>query len=41
MEAIGEKDVATLRADLEDWQKALYEEFLVWRVKQIMFSYAD
>jgi hypothetical protein len=41
MEAVGKKDVHTPRTDVEDWQKALYEEFLVWRSKQIMFGYAD
>jgi hypothetical protein len=41
MEAVGAKDVLTPRTDVEDWQKALYEEFLVWRTKQIMFGYAD
>jgi hypothetical protein len=41
MDAVGKKDVLTPRTDVEDWQKALYEEFLVWRSKQIMFGYAD
>jgi hypothetical protein len=39
IEAVGEKDVATPRIDLEeDWQRALYEEFLVWRSKQLMLQ---
>ena len=43
IEAVGEKDivipqVVTPRTDLEqDWQKELYEQFLVWRIKQLMF----
>jgi hypothetical protein len=41
MEAVGKKDVHTPRTDVEDWHKALYEEFLIWRIKQIMFGYAD
>jgi|SRR5689334_22005353 len=41
MEAVREKDVLTRRTEVEDWQKALYEEFLVWRTKQIMFGYGD
>jgi hypothetical protein len=41
MEAVREKDVLARRAHVEDWQKALYEEFLVWRTKQIMFGYGD
>ena len=41
IEAVGEKDVITPRIDLEeDWQKALYEEFLVWRSKQVMLQEA-
>jgi hypothetical protein len=37
IEAVGEKDVVIAPAELdEDWQKALYEEFLRWRVKQLM-----
>jgi hypothetical protein len=39
MDAVREKDVLTGRTEVEDWQKALYEEFLVWRTKQIMFGY--
>ena len=39
IEAVGEKDVATPRIDLEeDWQRALYEEFLVWRAKQLILQ---
>jgi hypothetical protein len=39
IEAVGEKDVAIPRIDLEeDWQRALYEEFLVWRSKQLMLQ---
>src|SRR5262245_51004075 len=39
IEAVGEKDVATPRIDLEeDWQRALYEEFLIWRSKQLMLE---
>jgi hypothetical protein len=39
IEAVGEKDVVTPRIDLEeDWQKALYEEFLVWRSKQLLLQ---
>jgi hypothetical protein len=41
MDAVREKDVLTGRTEVEDWQKALYEEFLVWRTKQIMFGYGD
>jgi hypothetical protein len=41
MEAVGEKNVHSPRADVEEWQKALYEEFLVWRTKKIMFGYDD
>jgi hypothetical protein len=39
IEAVGEKDVAIPRIDLEeDWQRALYEEFLIWRSKQLMLQ---
>jgi hypothetical protein len=39
IEAVGEKDVVTPRIDLEeDWQRALYEEFLVWRSKQLLLQ---
>lgn len=41
MEAVREKDVLTRPTDVEDWQRALYEEFLVWRTKQIMFGNLD
>jgi hypothetical protein len=43
IEAIGDKDVAipqviTPQTQLEqDWQKELYEQFLEWRVKKLMF----
>jgi flagellar biosynthesis GTPase FlhF len=44
IEAVGEKDVfAPLterehnwQKELEDWQKELYEQFLMWRIKQLM-----
>jgi hypothetical protein len=44
IEAVGEKEVFashTVRAPdlpkvLEDWQRELYEEFLMWRIKQLM-----
>jgi len=37
IEAVGDKDVVTAVADSqEDWQRALYEEFLQWRVMQVM-----
>jgi hypothetical protein len=44
IEAVGEKEVfasQTVRAPdlpkgLEDWQRELYEEFLMWRIKQLM-----
>jgi len=39
LEAAGDKDVVPPRADLEhDWQKALYEEFLVWRTIQLLLQ---
>ena len=41
IETVGEKDVVTPRTDLEEWQRALYEEFLVWRTKQLMFHDPD
>lgn len=39
IEAVGDKDVfAAPRTELtQDWQKELYEQFLEWRVKQLMF----
>jgi flagellar biosynthesis GTPase FlhF len=44
IEAVGEKDVfAPLtereqdwQKELEDWQKELYEQFVMWRIKQLM-----
>jgi hypothetical protein len=39
--AVGEKGVLTPGPDVEDWQKALYQEFLVWRTKQMMFGNGD
>jgi hypothetical protein len=38
IEAVGEKDVVTASVKLkeEDWQKALYEEFLRWRANQFI-----
>ena len=44
IEAVGEKDVfapQTAReqgrqAELQDWQKELYEHFLMWRIRQLM-----
>jgi hypothetical protein len=37
VEAVGDKDVVTATASTqEDWQRALYEEFLLWRVRQVM-----
>jgi hypothetical protein len=39
IDAVREKDVR--RTEVEEWQRALYEEFLVWRTKQIMFGYGD
>src|SRR5205085_828445 len=38
IEAVGEKDVSIPQPVLEnDWQKELYDQFLEWRVKQILF----
>lgn len=37
MEVVGDKDVAAAPVALrEGWQRALYEEFLQWRLKQVM-----
>lgn len=37
MEAVGDKDVVGATADLrKDWERALYEEFLRWRLNQAM-----
>ena len=38
LEAAGDKDVFAPQTELaQDWQKELYEQFLEWRVKQLMF----
>jgi hypothetical protein len=38
IEAVGEKDVFIPPPVLEqDWQKVLYEQFLEWRIKQLLF----
>lgn len=39
-EAAGDKDVTPppSTSDEPEWQKALYEEFLQWRVKQLLFE---
>jgi hypothetical protein len=38
-EAAADKDVATATTEREtEWQKALYEEFLEWRVRQLLFQ---
>jgi hypothetical protein len=37
MEVVGDKDVATAPVELQEgWQRALYEEFLQWRLKDVM-----
>ena len=37
MEVVGDKDVAAAPAEpQEGWQRALYEEFLQWRLQQVM-----
>jgi len=36
--AAADKDVVASSDRQSEWQKALYEEFLQWRVKQLMFS---
>lgn len=42
IEAVGEKDVFALQTRLEeDWQKELYEQFLEWRIGQLMFQASD
>ena len=42
IEAVGEKDVFAQQTVLEeDWQKELYEQFLEWRIKQLMFHASD
>jgi hypothetical protein len=37
IEAVGEKDVFAPQTAQQDWQKELYEQFLEWRIKQLMF----
>jgi hypothetical protein len=37
VEAVGDKSIATPSDREAEWQKALYEEFLQWRVKQLLF----
>jgi hypothetical protein len=37
-EVVGEKSVAAPSDRETEWQKALYEEFLQWRVKQLLFE---
>lgn len=38
IEAAGDKDVFAPQTELaQDWQKELYEQFLEWRIKQLMF----
>jgi hypothetical protein len=37
-EVVGERSVADPSEQETEWQKALYEEFLQWRVKQILFE---
>ena len=41
IEAVGEKDVFALQTMLEDWQKELYEQFLEWRITQLMLHTSD
>jgi hypothetical protein len=42
IEAVGEKDVFAQQTVLEeDWQKDLYEQFLEWRIRQLMFHASD
>jgi hypothetical protein len=41
IEAVGEKDVFALQTVLEGWQKELYEQFLEWRITQLMFRASD
>jgi hypothetical protein len=37
MEVVGDKDVAAVPAEpQEGWQRALFEEFLQWRLRQVM-----
>jgi hypothetical protein len=37
-ETAADKDVAVPPEQQSEWQKALYEEFLQWRVKQLLFQ---
>jgi len=38
IEAVGDKDVFAAQTELtQNWQKELYEQFLEWRIKQLMF----
>jgi flagellar biosynthesis GTPase FlhF len=41
IEAVGEKDVFALQTVEEAWQKELYEQFLEWRITQLMFRASD
>jgi hypothetical protein len=42
IEAVGEKDVFALQTEPEeDWQKELYQQFLEWWSKQLMFHASD
>ena len=41
IEAVGDKDVFALQTVLEDWQKELYEQFLQWRITQLMLHTSD
>jgi hypothetical protein len=37
MEVVGDKGVAAVPAELQEgWQRALFEEFLQWRIKEVM-----
>ena len=37
IEAVGDKDVIIAPTDpQEDWQQALYKEFLLWRIRQLI-----
>jgi hypothetical protein len=41
IEAVGDKDVFALQTVEDDWLKELYEQFLEWRIKQLMFHASD
>jgi hypothetical protein len=41
IEAVGDKDVFALQTAEEDWQKELYQQFLEWRIKHLMFHASD